>query len=112
MITEAQLNGYFDRLKLKIAQLQHHADELERAVKRLEMEKATWQETHKMQVAKIRELQKKLNSQTETFTKPTKNSRIVKENPADAAEHAELKQKLDEYIREIEQIIAHLSTLS
>jgi chaperonin cofactor prefoldin len=112
MITEAQLDGVFDRLMLKVAQLQRHANELERAVKRLELEKATLLDNSKMQTAKIRELQKKLSSQGENFTKSAKNSRIVKENPAHTADHTELKQKLDEYIREIEQIIAQLSTLS
>jgi predicted RNase H-like nuclease (RuvC/YqgF family) len=112
MTTEAQVNALFDRLARKIAQLQDHSGELSGAVNRLESEKIALQETVQKQAEKIRELQKKINSQKEPFTKPTKNGNLVKDNQAGTADNTELKQKLDEYIREIEQLIAHLSTLS
>lgn len=112
MITETQLNLLLNRLEQKIAQLQKHSVELSVAVQRLEQEKVALQESNKELRKKWRELPKKTGSSNEDFTLPTKNGKIVKDNQADTADHTELKQKLDEYIREIEQIIAHLSTLS
>lgn len=112
MITESQLITVFTKLENKIAQLQAHADELSGAVKQFETEKVALQNHIQEQRDRIKELQKKPGSQKEAFTIPTKNSIIVKDNLADAADNTELKQKLDEYIREIEQLIAHLSTLS
>ncbi|GAB4051657.1 hypothetical protein [Spirosoma litoris] len=48
--------------------------------------------------------------------KNTPNSKdsgiIVQDNLSDIDTNAELKQQLDEYIREIERYIAHLSSLS
>ena len=112
MITEAQLNALFARLQQKIAQLQAHADELNGAVKQFETEKIGLLNTIQEQKDKIRELQKKPGSQKEAFTLPAKNGILVMDNQAETADTTELKQKLDEYVREIEQIIAHLSTLS
>lgn len=112
MITEAQLNALFARLQQKIAQLQAHSDELSKAVSRFETEKIALQNTIQEQKNKIRELQKKPGSQKEAFTLPTKNGILVKDNQAEPADNTELKKKLDEYIREIEQLITHLSTLS
>lgn len=112
MITETQLIAVFTKLEHKIAQLQAHADQLSGAVKQFETEKVALQNHIQEQRDRIKELQKKTISQKEAFTIPTKNSIIVKDNLAGAAENTELKQKLDEYIREIEQLIAHLSTLS
>jgi predicted nuclease with TOPRIM domain len=112
MITEAQLNVMFALLQQKIAQLQAHSDELSGAVRQFETEKIALLNTIKEQREKIRELQKKPGSHREIFTLPTKNGNVVKDNQAGAADNTELKQKLDEYIGEIEQLIAHLSTLS
>ncbi len=112
MITETQLVALLAKLEHKIAQLQAHADELSGAVKQFETEKVALQNHIQEQRNRIKELQKKPGSQKEAFTLPTKNSIIVKDNLADTANNTELKQKLDEYIREIEQLIAHLSTLS
>ena len=112
MVTESQLKAMLNRLEQKIAQLQEHSIELGKAVQRLEIEKVALLESNKELRKKWRELPKKTRSSDERFTLPTKNGKIVKDNQADAADHTELKQKLDEYIREIEQVIAHLSTLS
>ncbi|TAE26875.1 MAG: hypothetical protein EAZ91_17075 [Cytophagales bacterium] len=112
MITEAQLTSLLLRLEQKIALLQAHSDELSGAVKRLQLEKTSLLNLIQEQRLKNKELQKKLDGRNQNFTIPTKISRIVKKNQADTADHTELKQKLDEYIREIEQVIAHLSTLS
>ena len=112
MITETQLNALFARLQQKIAQLQAHSDELSGAVRQFETEKIALLNTIQEHKDKIRELQKKTGPQKEAFTLPTKNGILVKDNQAEAADNTELKQKLDEYIREIEQLIAHLSSLS
>lgn len=112
MITEALLNSMMLRLGDKIDLLQAHSRELSAANGQLETERNGLQKLLDQQREKNRELQKKLDQQKETFTIPSKISKIVKKNQADAVDHTELKQKLDEYIREIEQLIAHLSTLS
>ncbi|MCY7355993.1 MAG: hypothetical protein LH609_00690 [Rudanella sp.] len=100
------------QLENKIVQLQEHSVELGGAVQRLEREKVALLESNKDLRKKLRELPKKLLSKGDSFTLPTKNGNVVKDNQAGAADNTELKQKLDEYIREIEQVIAHLSTLS
>lgn len=111
-VTESQLIAMLNGLEQKIALLQNHSVELGAVVQRLEIEKVALLESNKELRKKLRELPKKTQSSDERFTLPTKNGKIVKDNQADTADHTELKQKLDEYIREIEQVIAHLSTLS
>ncbi|WP_019990768.1 hypothetical protein [Rudanella lutea] len=112
MHTEAQLKLLFDRLEQKITYLQDHANQLSVLVDQLEHEKKSLQSTIQEQRNRIKELEKKPVSDKQTFTKSAKIGKIVKDNLAPTADHTELKRKLDEYIREIEQLIAHLSTLS
>jgi predicted nucleic acid-binding Zn-ribbon protein len=112
MSTEAQLKLLFDRLEQKITYLQEHSAQLNSMVQKLEREKDALQVTISEQRGKIKELEKKAVGDKQTFTKSSKFGKIVKDNLADTADHTELKEKLDEYIREIEHLIAHLSTLS
>lgn len=81
-------------LKNKLREIDQERDELELIVGK--------------QAEEIKALQKKL-AEKNHFHNQDKNSKIVKFTFADNENPSELKEKLDEYIREIDQCITHLS---
>lgn len=60
----------------------------------------------------LKEVPKKPAQLPQIVINPKEIVKIVSDNPANTVSNAELKQKLDEYIQEIDRCIAHLSTLS
>ena len=112
MVSEHQIIALAERLEHKIKQLKSTNDAAQKRVK--EVEKTNLDLRNKLQEKEneLNELRKK----PVVSEKNTVNSKdvgiIVKDNLSDTDTNAELKQQLDEYIRELERCIAHLSSLS
>ena len=64
------------------------------------------------QEAALKELEKKQSDLEKNASKSKDFGKIVSNNLSGTDTNAELKQQLDEYIRELERCIAHLSSLS
>ncbi|UFH56001.1 hypothetical protein [Spirosoma sp. KNUC1025] len=112
MVSEHQIIALIERLEHKIKLLKNACDTAQKRVKLLEERNDTLQNKLQEKETELNELQKK-------HVIPGKNTPIskelgiiVKDNPSDTDTNAELKQQLDEYIRELERCIAHLSSLS
>ena len=81
-------------------------------IEQLEREKYALQESLKEEQKTVIDLRKKPVISDKNTPKSKDNGIIVKDNPSDTDTNAKLKQQLDEYIRELERCIAHLSSLS
>lgn len=89
-------------LKRRLADSEHERDTLR---KRLDQQ----QEENRRLTVQLKEVQKKPTPVSVNFHKSDKNRKLVG-NLVPADNPAELKDKLDEYIREIDQCIAYLSS--
>ena len=72
----------------------------------------TLHKKNREQEAELKELQKKQSNSQKIASKSKDFGKIVRDNLSATDTNAELKQQLDEYIRELERCIAHLSKLS
>ncbi|QDK78202.1 hypothetical protein EXU85_06165 [Spirosoma sp. KCTC 42546] len=112
MVSEKQIVALVERFEHKLVSLTGLYTEAKKQIEQLERENDALQESLKEEQKLVIELRKK----TTIPEKNTPNSKdsgiIVKDNPSDKDTNAELKQQLDEYIRELERCIAHLSSLS
>lgn len=96
----------------KLARLVDRSARLKNRIQVLEEDNETLRSTVREQEKQIKQFHKKQPSAKQSFTNSKEFGKIVVNNLADTAASAELKQRLDEYIREIERCIEHLSTLS
>ena len=81
-------------------------------IEQLEGENKTHQETIRKQNGQLRQQPKKVLDSPVPLTKSKDFSKLVSSNLPDAVAREEVKQKLDEYIRDLDRCITHLSTLS
>lgn len=112
MESERQFIAFVDQLDYKIRLLRGMYDEAKRQVERLEEENSTLLKKNREQDTKLKELQKKLVNSEKNAPKSKDFGKIVQDNLSLTDTNAELKQQLDEYIRDLERCIAHLSSLS
>lgn len=96
----------------KVARIIDHSAKLTNRVYALEEDNSRLRKTIREQEKLIKQLQKKQPTTKQSFTNSKEFGKIVVNNLADTATSTELTQRLDEYIREIERCIEHLSTLS
>ncbi|GAB4020901.1 hypothetical protein [Spirosoma koreense] len=112
MVSEHQIIALLERLEYKIKQLKSVYDAAQNRVKVLEKANTTLRTRLQKKQAAYNELREKhVNSEKSTPISKDVGI-IVKDNPSDTDTNADLKQQLDEYIRELERCIAHLSSLS
>ena len=81
-------------------------------IKDLEQENNDLQEALREQQNLVKLSQKRVAENPQPATKSKDFSKLVLSNLPDAVAREEVKQKLDEYILDIDRCIAHLSTLS
>lgn len=112
MESEGQFIALVDQLDYKIRLLKGMYDATKQHVDRLEAEISTLRKTNREQETKLKELQKKLANSEKNIPKSKDFGKIVQNNLSLTDTNAELKQQLDEYIRDLERCIAHLSSLS
>ena len=101
-----------DQLDHKIRLLKSMYDEARYRVGKLEEEISKLRKTNREQDTMLKELQKKLVNSEKNTPKSKDFGKIVQDNLSLTDTNAELKQQLDEYIRDLERCIAHLSSLS
>ncbi|MDI9878220.1 hypothetical protein [Flectobacillus longus] len=108
-MTEFQIRTIIDSLEVKLRKLVMAYTELKDQLKESQKEK----ELLKKKIIEIEkenlDLQKKLNEQSKNFKKSDKFTKIVTNNLKNAGDPAELKEKIDEYILEIDKCISQLS---
>ncbi|MDH4462308.1 MAG: hypothetical protein ACOVOW_01855 [Spirosomataceae bacterium] len=108
-MTEFQIRTQIDSLEIKLRKVAMRffemKSQLEQALKENEDLRKLVIETQK----ENQELQKKLNEQEKNFKKSDNFTKIVSDNLKNTGNTAELKERLDEYIAEIEKCISQLS---
>ena len=81
-------------------------------ISELEKENGTLLEETQKQQIELKQLRKKRVNPTQSLSKSKEVSKLVKDNLTTTVTNAELKQQLDEYIRSIDHVVAHLGALS
>ncbi|MGF7216408.1 putative nuclease with TOPRIM domain [Spirosoma lacussanchae] len=110
--SEHQIIALVEQLTHKVQLLKGLLDNGKQEIKRLEQENITLNERLKEQQSLVKELQKKqVNSEKKT-PKSKDFGKLVQNNLSGTDTNAALKKQLDEYIRELDRCIAHLSSLS
>lgn len=112
MVSEHQIIALVERLEQKIGQLKGVCDDAKQEVKRLELENSVLNDRLKEQQTLVKELQKKQADSEKKTPKSKEISKLVQNNLSGTDTNAALKKQLDEYIRDLERCIAHLSSLS
>ncbi len=96
----------------KVFDLTERLAQQKQRIEQLERDNADHLETIRKQQNQSKQQLKKEVESPPAFTKSKDLSKLVSSNLPDAVAREEVKQKLDEYIRDIDRCIAHLSTLS
>ncbi|WP_018622415.1 hypothetical protein [Spirosoma luteum] len=112
MVSEHDILVLIERLDGKIRVLRELYAGAKDQIKQLEREKEVLNISLKAQQERVIELQKKTDKPEKNTSNSKDSSIIVKDNLSVTDTNAELKHQLDEYIRELERCIAHLSSLS
>lgn len=123
MASEFRIITQLDALIQKTALLMQSLDDARQRIAQLERENEALHESRrdyqnqlkeaKEKEAKLpKEVSKKPAELPQPFINPKEIGKIVSDNPAKMVSNAEIKQKLDEYIQEIDRCIAHLNNLS
>jgi chromosome segregation ATPase len=103
---ESGLRMFLDRLTI----VNRRLEEAERERDALRKEVNAQQEHIRLLQQQVKDTQKKPVPAPSYFHKSDKNRKLVENYVHKADNPAELKEKLDEYIREIDQCIAYLSS--
>lgn len=112
MINEDKLFGAFQQLKRKIEMLRSAYETTKKRVEELQEDNRVLTKKNREQEAEVKQLQKKWSNSEKIASKSKDFGKIVSNNLSGTDTNAQLKQQLDEYIRELERCIAHLSSLS
>lgn len=96
----------------KIFDLTELVAKQQQRIKQLEEEKTNLQQLNREQQNQLKQQPKKAVEVPQPFTKSKDFGKLVSSNLPDAVAREEVKQKLDEYIRDLDRCIAYLSTLS
>lgn len=112
MVSELQIIALVEQLERKIGLLKGICDDAKKRISQLEEQNSELNEKLKEQQTLSKELQKKLDNSEKKISKSKDFGIIVNNNLSGTDTNAEFKKQLDEYIRELERCIAHLSSLS
>ena len=112
MASQDELFTLIERLKRKIELLTTAYIKAQTRIKELETKNATLRKRLLDKQAQFSEFRKKHVFSEENTVKSEDIGIIVEDNLSETDTNAELKRQLDEYIREVERCIAHLSSLS
>ncbi|MDB5243318.1 MAG: hypothetical protein JWP57_3943 [Spirosoma sp.] len=115
MINEADLFIAFRQLEQKIESMKRGYEVARKQVEKLQEDNLRLQQKNRDQEAELKEvkqLHKKQANSEKSLLKSKDFGKIVNNNLSGTDTTTELKQQLDEYIRELERCIAHLSSLS
>jgi len=103
------LIAQFDRLEGRLLEARAERDSLRRQLTSADQERELLRQQVKQQAEQIKKLQKKQESLQNNFQKQHNITKLVNSIGADAKNTAELKEKIEAYIRDIDKCIAYLS---
>lgn len=109
MITDNQIRNQFEALEVKLRNVVLRYKELKSKLELAYKENALLKNNLAEAVKENQELNKKLNQRIKSFKKSDKISKIAVNNLNSTGNNAELKEKLDQYILEIDKCISQLS---
>jgi uncharacterized coiled-coil protein SlyX len=112
MVSESRLFVLLEDFEHKVFDLTERLAQQKQRIEQLERENADQQNTIREQQNQLKQQQKKAADSQPSFTKSKDFGKLVSSNLPDAVAREEVKQKLDEYIQDLDRCIAHLSTLS
>jgi predicted nucleic acid-binding Zn-ribbon protein len=112
MVSESRLFVLLEDFEHKVFDLTERLVQQKERIRELETENQSLQKTIQDQQKQLRQQPKKGADAPPSFTKSKDFSKLVSSNLPDAVAREEVKHKLDEYIRDLDRCIAHLSTLS
>lgn len=112
MVNEQQVLALIGQFEQKIELFKDAYADAKNRIEQLEIENSALVGRLKEQQNQLKELRKKPVNSEKNTPKSKDIGIIVKDNLSSTDTNAELKQQLDEYIRELERCIAHLSSLS
>jgi chromosome segregation ATPase len=112
VLSEYQIFALIEKLEHKIKLLRSTCDNAQKQVKELRKSNADLRKHLQEKENELNELRKKQDNPEKNPPKSKDVGIIVEDNLSETDTNAELKQQLDEYIREVERCIAHLSSLS
>jgi regulator of replication initiation timing len=108
-MTESQIFTRFSSLEKKLRGLVDNYVEIKEQLEEAKLDNENLRRSLSEAQKENQELQKKLNQQIKNFKKSDKFTKIAVNNLKSTGNTAELKEKLDEYILEIEKCISQLS---
>ena len=109
MMTDVQIRTQFEALEIKLRNVVLGYKELKLKLYQSQKENESLKKSLADSQRENQELQKKLNQRVKNFKKSDKITKIAVNNLNSTGNPAELKEKLDEYILEIEKCISQLS---
>ena len=112
VIDEEQLFAAFQKLRRSVEAMKTAYDVDRERVTELQSANKELLKKNREQETEVKQLQKKLSDSEKIAAKSKDFGKIVSNNLSGTDTTAELKQQLDEYIRELERCIAYLSSLS
>lgn len=112
MASESRIFVLLEDFEHKIFELTERVAQQRQRILDLENENAQLQKDIRNQQQQLKQQPKKAADVPLPFTKSKDFVNLVSSNLPDAVAREEVKQKLDEYIRDLDRCIAHLSTLS
>jgi multidrug resistance efflux pump len=115
VINEDDLFIAFRQLEQKIESMKRGYEVARKRIDKLQEDNTRLQQKNREQESELKELkqlQKKQAISEKSTSKSKDFGKIVNNNLSGTDTNTELKQQLDEYIRELERCIAHLSSLS
>ncbi|MBO0935215.1 hypothetical protein J2I47_01515 [Fibrella sp. HMF5335] len=111
MASESQIFVLLDHLEHKVYDLSILAAEQQQRIAQLESEVSRLQETNREQERQLRQPKKGAEAAA-VMPKSKDFVNLVSSSLPDAVAREAVKHQLDEYIRDLDRCIAHLSTLS
>ena len=108
-MAESQILTRFSSLEIKLKGLLKDYIEIKKQLSEVKVENEKLRNNLSDSQKEIQELQKNLNQQKKNFKKSDKFTKIAVNNLKSTGNPAELKEKIDEYILEIEKCINQLS---
>lgn len=112
MINENELFAALQQLERNVKLLKGTCETARKRVDELQEANQALRQKNREQEAVLKQLEKKQSDLEKNAPKSKDFGKIVSNNLSGTDTNAELKQQLDEYIRELERCIAHLSSLS
>jgi uncharacterized coiled-coil protein SlyX len=112
MVSESRLFVLLEDFEHKVFDLTERMAQQKQRIQELETENKSLQNTIQEQQKQLKQQTKKGADVPPPFTKSKDFSKLVSSNLPDAVAREEVKHKLDEYIRDLDRCIAHLSNLS